>query len=71
MKRVHYHQEARDPLEFAVLKEHGDGTLDIGPAGGEPVVTRCKVTPDPVNGSATLVKESAAEKAAAPKPRGK
>lgn len=39
MKHVHYHQDWCPPKKFAVLAEHKDGTIDIGPEGGKPVVT--------------------------------
>lgn len=54
MKTALYHQEGKAPMAFAVLKEHEDGTIDIGPAGGAPVVTRCVVVEDGKPGFATL-----------------
>jgi|GEM_PF-6852813 hypothetical protein len=60
MKKVIYHQEHGDK-EFVVLAENGDGTIDIGPEGGVPVVTRCRVVETREIGCATLVGFKAAK----------
>ena len=55
-----YHYEVSGKLvsrEFGVLKKHTDGTVDLGPEGGEARVTNCKITSEPENGSCTLVAE--------------
>lgn len=57
-KTVLYHQEGREPKTFAVLAEHKDGTIDIGPAGGDPVVTSARVLDQPRFGFCTTVAES-------------
>lgn len=59
--KAHYHQHGKHPQEYTVLKKHDDGTIDLGPEGGEPVVTRCPVAEEPVPGSATLITAKKAE----------
>lgn len=54
--QVTYHQEGKATV-YEVLRKHPDGTVDIGPKDGEPVVTKCKITDKPVIGSATESKE--------------
>jgi hypothetical protein len=61
MKVAHYHQENQAPKPFAVLKEHKDGTVDIGPEDGEPVVTKCQVVKEPKIGCVTFEKEKPAK----------
>ena len=53
--KVHYHQDNRPPLELTVLNQNKDGTIDIGPEKGEPVVTSCKLLDAPVSGCATAI----------------
>ncbi len=54
MEKAIYHQEGREPQTFNVLNKHKDGTLDIGPEGGEAVVTCCPVSSAPSPGFATI-----------------
>jgi hypothetical protein len=71
MSKAIYHYEAAGRLvskEFEVLKTHADGTVDLGPAGGEARVTNCSLTAQPVNGSATVF-EAKAEKPKDEKPK--
>lgn len=65
MKSALYHQEGKAPQPFAILKKHDDGTVDLGPADGAPVITRCKIVDAPSPGFATVEK---AEKPAPEKP---
>ncbi len=67
MKRALYHQEVGEPVPFAVLEEYDDGTIDIGPEGGEPVVTRCTVLDEAKPGHATLVEDDEDDEAKARK----
>jgi hypothetical protein len=69
MAKVLYHQEAREPKEFTVLKKHENGTLDIGPEGGPAVVTEVKVLDEPKPGYVTLIKEADDKPKAADKPK--
>lgn len=58
-KFVTYHQHGVLPKKFAVLKEHKDGTADIGPEGGEAVVTGVPILKEPKPGHCThFVEES-------------
>lgn len=52
-KFVSYHQHGVAPKKFAVLKEHKDGTADIGPEGGEAVVTGVPILKEPKPGHCT------------------
>ena len=61
MKTAIYHQEFRDPKPFAILAEHKDGTVDLGPEGGDVVIAKCPVSAEPKPGHATLGKAPAAE----------
>lgn len=58
-KAIYHHDVSGklQPREFTVLKTHADGTVDLGPEGGEARVTNCKLTAEPANGSAVLVQE--------------
>ena len=57
--KVHYHQDWNPvPVTFEVLKKNEDGTVDIGHAGGEPVVTNCAITAEPVAGACTAVEDA-------------
>lgn len=75
MKATYYHDVSGKLVarEFTVLKKHADGTVDLGPEGGEAKITNCKLTDAPENGSAVLV-EAAKPKDDKPKddkPKGK
>lgn len=61
MKFALYHQEGRDPQRMAVLAENKDGTVNLGPEGGDPIVTSCVVLDAPKPGHATLEKAPADE----------
>lgn len=42
--------------EFVVLKKNDeDGTVDIGPEGGQAVVTHCSISEDRKPGTCTLI----------------
>ncbi len=58
MKKVFYHQEGREPKPFVVLSENKDGTINIGPADGEPVVTSALLLKEPRNGSCTAAEDA-------------
>lgn len=59
-KQAHYHQFGREPLSLDVLKQHGDGTVDLG-RGGELVVSRCRLATMPQPGCATLAPDLGVE----------
>ncbi len=52
-KSVLYHSPFAQPKAFLVLKEHKDGTVDIGQADGTVVVRGCQIKDQPVHGHAT------------------
>jgi len=58
-KQLAYHPEPGRVLIFDVLREHADGTVDLG-CEGELVVTYCRVTSEIEIGSATVVKDGMA-----------
>lgn len=61
MKAATYHQPASEgDRVFAVLKENKDGTVDLGPEGGEAVITNCPVVDEPEVGACTIDKPAAA-----------
>ena len=60
IKSVLYHAPFAQPKAFLLLKEHKDGTVDIGQADGTVVVRGCKVTEQPVHGHCTLDAEAEA-----------
>lgn len=65
MKTATYHQpEGEGNRSFAILADHGDGTVDLGHEAGKPVVTRCRVTSEREIGSCTLDQSGAEEKPA-------
>lgn len=53
MKFVLYHQEASEPKKFAVLGTQENGTVDIGPEDGAPVVTGVAILDLPKFGHCT------------------
>jgi hypothetical protein len=61
-KKAIYHPEAGRELEFEIIKENDNGTIDLAGrnAAGElvTVVESCIVTDEVVIGSATLPKET-------------
>lgn len=60
MKTATYHQpEAEGNRTFAVLKDNGNGTVDLGPEGGEAVITSCPVSDEPKEGFCTIDKPAA------------
>ena len=64
IKSVLYHAPFAQPKAFLVLKEHKDGTVDIGLADGTVVVRGCQVKDQPEHGHATAdanAEETAAE----------
>lgn len=56
--QVTYHQEGGADRVFTVLAERENGTVDIGPEGGEPVVTSCEIVDLPAIGKATLIADN-------------
>lgn len=66
-----YHYDAAGtlvPREFTVLKKHPNGKVDLGPEGGEAVVTNCEVSTEPENGRCVLaIEKKSDEKPAADK----
>jgi hypothetical protein len=62
MKTATYHQpESEGNRAFAVLQENKDGTVDLGPEGGAAVITSCRVTEQPEEGSCTIDKAEPAK----------
>ena len=53
-KSVFYHPEEGRELEFLILSENADKTVNIGPDKDTVVVTSCKITNEVEIGSATL-----------------
>lgn len=68
MQTALYHQENKAPKPLFVVAKNEDGTVDLATeANGAPVITSCKVTGSPVNGSCTIeAGKPAAKEAAAP-----
>jgi hypothetical protein len=62
--RVLYHLDGQQPVEYVVLKEHGNALVDIGPEGGPAVVTQCAVLKQAMHGHCTLVIEETQKPAA-------
>ena len=63
-KSVLYHSPFANPVALVVLKEHKDGTVDIGQADGTVMVRNAKIVDAPKHGHATLNPDAeAAEKA--------
>lgn len=56
MSKAIYHPEPGREVEFDVIAQHKDGTVDLA-FKGQPVVTSCKVTETPVIGSCVLLPE--------------
>jgi len=65
MSHALYHQEGKAPQRFAILAQHEDRTVDLGPEDGAPVITNCVVLDDPKPGHATLDDDDAAADLAA------
>lgn len=69
-KHAFYHQQGKPPLKLEVLKEHEDGTLDLGVSGpqGRVVISQCEIRETEEAGYCTLPSEAelkAAKKQAA------
>jgi hypothetical protein len=61
MKKALYHFEGGRAELLDVLKQHDDGTVDLG-LNGEAKVTRCAVLAEPKVGQATKAPEAAPAK---------
>ena len=63
MKTATYYQpESEGNRTFAVLLENKDGTVNLGPEGGEAVITSCRVVDEPEEGACTIDKPTAKDK---------
>ncbi len=62
-KSATYHQPA-GPVILDVLKNHSDGTVDLG-VDGRVIITKCPVAEKAGDGSCILIEDESAEKAAA------
>ncbi len=56
------HQHGLPPQEFDVLKDHKNGTVDLG-RNGELVISSCIVADEPKPGTCTLIKAGKARQA--------
>lgn len=56
MKLALYHQAGKEPKQLKVIREHADGTVDLGNELDNLIVGKCKVVTVPAVGCATLVK---------------
>lgn len=66
-EKVTYHQESGENREYVILAKHEDGTVDVGPEGGNAVVTKCEVSDEPAFGKVTLAKQSESQPEEMPK----
>lgn len=58
--KAHYHQPGKAPLELHVVKDHKNGTLDLGrDASGPAIITDCPVSKDGAPGTCTLIEADA------------
>lgn len=54
MKQAHYHQHGIAPLLLFVVALHTDGTVDLArEANGQPIITECPVSDEPIPGHCT------------------
>lgn len=54
---AHYHQHHSSPLPCLIAVDHGDGTLSLTRAAGQPPFVRCALRAAPATGYATLLRE--------------
>jgi hypothetical protein len=52
-----YHQKDRKPVRYHVLKQHEDGTVELGAEKASGSAVRCLVSKEPQPGFATLEQE--------------
>lgn len=68
-KLAQYHQAGRQPIQLEIIKDHKNGTVDLG-RDGIVLISGCPLVEEPEAGSCTLIKDVVARPRAKPASQG-